>query len=151
MTPIIHLTSDFTVGPSPAPNTVELLRTHGITAILNIRPDGEDDGQPTSRTLARAAAAEGLSYHHLPVPKHIGLTADVVARAAAIFDKTDGGIYACCATGQRAAMVWAAIASTTRPIEDVLATLLKAGIDLEPLRDDIEAAALSLTPARSAA
>lgn len=82
------------------------LRKLGFAAIINNRPDGESDDQPTSEELAREAERHGLVYAHIPVipgqidPKHV--QAFVHAQQS-----IDGPVLAFCRSGMRATQLWA--------------------------------------------
>lgn len=53
----------------------------------------------------------------------------------------EGPILAHCKSGLRCAIVWAAAAARSTPVDDVLATLEQAGQDLDFLRDELDAQA----------
>ncbi|MDQ3078233.1 MAG: sulfur transferase domain-containing protein, partial [Pseudomonadota bacterium] len=54
------------------PGAVAGLKEHGVTLIVNNRPDGEDEGQPTSAEIEAAATAAGLAYRHVPIARGMG-------------------------------------------------------------------------------
>ena len=51
------------------PDDVPALKKLGVTLIVNNRPDGEDEGQPTSAEIEAAAAAAGIGYRHVPIAR----------------------------------------------------------------------------------
>lgn len=62
------LSPDFSVAPQLAPEAMAQAAALGFKSIINNRPDFEGGpDQPTSATMAAAAAAAGLQYRHLPV------------------------------------------------------------------------------------
>jgi uncharacterized protein (TIGR01244 family) len=62
------LSPDFSVAPQLAPEAMAQAAALGFKSIINNRPDFEGGpDQPTSASMAAAAAAAGLQYRHLPV------------------------------------------------------------------------------------
>lgn len=94
------------VSPQIAPAQLEEARRHGVTMIVNNRPDNEEPGQPLSAELEQAAEAAGLQYRHVPIARGIG-PADVEAMRAALHDAGDGKVLAFCKSGTRSTLAWA--------------------------------------------
>ncbi len=114
------------------------VKAAGFATVVNFRPDGESRTQLPSEDAQAAAEAAGLIYHHVPTTKFEVLTDEVLDRAAPVLIGGAGPVLAYCASGQRAAIVWAAITSRTTPVDDVLAALKQAGLELDFLRDELE-------------
>jgi sulfide:quinone oxidoreductase len=112
----------------------------GFDKVINFRPDQEAPDQITSTEAEAAAHKAGLAYVRIPVTRNDLFTDEVVSHAAKEF-ATGGRVLGYCASGQRAAIVWAAAASRSLPVDDVLASLRTAGFDLRVIRDDLEAQA----------
>ncbi len=85
----------------------------GYRVIVNNRPDGEAVGQPDSTSIAAAAAALGLEYRYLPVTAG-NFPGAPLEDVAAVFDLTEGSVFAFCRSGTRSANLWVA----SRPLED---------------------------------
>ena len=115
-----------------APEDVAGLKALGVTLIVNNRPDGEDEGQPTAAEIEAAANAAGLAYRHVPIARGMG-PSDVEAMREAIHAAGDGKLFAFCRTGNRSALAWAVARS-----ED--------GADREDLERCAEGAGFSLAP-----
>jgi uncharacterized protein (TIGR01244 family) len=81
-------------------------RRHGVTMIVNNRPDGEEPGQPTSAEIEEAAEAAGLDYRHIPVARGIG-PAQVEEMMSALSELGDGKMLAFCRSGMRSTLAWA--------------------------------------------
>ncbi len=113
----------------------------GFTTVINFRPDQEVEGQLASPDAERAARAAGLQYFHIPAAKFDLFADTVVAEAAAALDAATGATLGYCASGQRAAIVWAAATARVKPVDHVLSALKRAGFDFSFLRDDLEAQA----------
>ena len=89
-----------------APADVAGLKDRGVTLIVNNRPDGEDEGQPTSAEIEAATKAAGMEYRHVPIVRGMG-PADVEAMREAIAAVGDGKMVAFCRSGNRSALAWA--------------------------------------------
>jgi len=88
------------------PDAVAALKELGVTMIVNNRPDGEDEGQPTSAEIEAAAAAAGIEYRHVPIARGMG-PSDIEAMRGAMHAAGEGKLYAFCRSGNRSALAWA--------------------------------------------
>ncbi|GLR46739.1 TIGR01244 family sulfur transferase [Sphingomonas astaxanthinifaciens] len=88
------------------PEDLEEARRHGVTMVVNNRPDGEDDGQPCSDDIEAAAKAAGLEYRHIPIARGLGPTVIEQMRDAMV-DVGDGKLLAYCRSGMRSTLAWA--------------------------------------------
>ena len=114
------------------PDEVADLKAHGVTMLVNNRPDNEDAGQPMSADLEAAAQAAGMEYRHIPIRYGMG-PSDVEAMRDAINATGDGKLLAFCRSGNRSTLAWAVARS-----ED--------GAEPEELHKCAEAAGFSLAP-----
>jgi len=86
----------------------------GFKAVVNNRPDFEDGpDQPTSASVAAAAQAAGLAYHHLPVSGGYQ-SPDEIAAFAVLLDTLPRPLLAFCRSGARSTKLYAA-AQAGRP------------------------------------
>lgn len=141
MMSIRYLSTDFAVRSALDRADFAAAARHGFATVVNFRPDQEVPGQMTSAEAQRAAHAVGLAYVHIPTSKYDVFADDLVSETARILTATAGPVLAYCASGQRAAILWAAAIARSTPADDVLAALNSAGFDLDFLRDDLEAQA----------
>jgi len=112
---------------------IEALARAGVRAIINNRPDGEDQGQLPAAEARRIAEALGLVYHHIPITAATLSRADVDAFAAAL-RYAPAPIVAHCRSGTRSALLWAL--ARVREGADPLALVAQAarlGIDIASL------------------
>jgi len=110
----------------------------GFAGILNNRPDGEAPDQPPAEEARAAARARGLAYEFLPVSL-ADLDAQTVARFRAALDRLPGPLFAHCATGRRASLLWVlARAAEGEDVEALMARTAAAGYDLTPQRPVID-------------
>jgi uncharacterized protein (TIGR01244 family) len=121
------------IGGQISPQEVPDLRRHGVTMIVNNRPDGEDEGQPLAAEIEAAAQDAGIAYRHVPIRRGIG-PADVECMQEAMRECGDGKLLAFCRTGNRSALAWAvARAEEGASREDLERYAANAGIDLGPV------------------
>jgi uncharacterized protein (TIGR01244 family) len=85
---------------------LEEARRHGVTMVINNRPDGEDEGQPTSAEIEAAAEAAGLDYRHIPIARGMG-PAQIEEMVSARSELGDGKMLAYCRSGMRSTLAWA--------------------------------------------
>ena len=122
------------VAPQILPEEVAGLAAAGFTAIVNNRPDGEDDGQPEGDAVARAAAAAGLSYVAIPVT-HAGFSGAQVEAMAEAMAAAGGPVLAYCRSGTRSCNLWAlAAASAGGDPGELTAKAAGAGYDITGIR-----------------
>jgi uncharacterized protein (TIGR01244 family) len=106
----------------------------GFTLIVNNRPDGEEDGQPTGAELAAQARAAGLDWIDIPVT-HAGFSASQVERLGQALDGATGPVLAYCRSGTRSTMLWALTqARAGRHPAELQERAADAGYDLTALR-----------------
>lgn len=107
------------------------LGARGFRSIINNRPDGEADDQPTSAALAAAARQHGLPYRYIPVVSGQLQQAQVDAFSAALAELPTP-VLAFCRTGARSSSLWALQAAGSA--DQILETGRVAGYDLAGLR-----------------
>src|SRR5579884_531759 len=116
-----------------APHEVAGLAEHGITVIVNNRPDGEEPGQPMAADIEAAAADAGIAYHFVPIIRGIG-PADVEEMQKAWREAEGSKLLAFCRSGKRSAFACAlAHRDEGAPREDVERRLTDAGFDYGPI------------------
>lgn len=95
----------FSVSPQLTVQDVGIAATKGFKTIINNRPDGESDDQPTSADIERAARAQGLDYRHIPVIGGKISDSDIAAFSSAKAEVI-GPVLAFCRSGQRSISLW---------------------------------------------
>lgn len=135
-----RLAEGFFVAPQISIDDVARAAALGIRTIVNNRPDGEEEGQPSGAAIEAAARANGIAYIAIPMRVAAALPEDV-ARFAAAMNKVDGPILGYCRTGTRSTALRAfARVRGGADIESVLSEALAAGYDLSALAPHLEAA-----------
>jgi sulfide:quinone oxidoreductase len=133
---IHQLTEQLSVAAQIDVADIAALAAQGFRSVINNRPDGEVDGQPTGAVLEVAARQAGLDYRHIPVVS--GQLQDVQVQAfAAALEELPGPMLAFCRTGTRSTTLWALQADG--PADAVLETARAAGYDLSAWRSRLSA------------
>jgi uncharacterized protein (TIGR01244 family) len=110
-----------------------LAREHGVTMLVNNRPDGEDPDQPPASEIEAAAAAAGIGYRFVPIMRGFG-PADVDAMRDARREAGDGKLLAFCRSGTRSALALAlAKRRDGEPRDEVERSVTDAGFDPSPI------------------
>lgn len=88
------------------PQDLAALKQKGFHSIIDLRPDGEQRGQPSSDEINAAAALNGLTFAYVPVPlgEIPDSQVDSLALSLAVAEKP---IVLFCGSGRRAARTWA--------------------------------------------
>lgn len=115
---------------------ITTLAAQGFRSLINNRPDGEVEGQPTSAVLEAAARRAGLAYRHIPVVSG-QLSDEQVQLFADALDALPRPALAFCRTGTRSTMLWALQASGE--VDAVLQAAHEAGYDLSALHSRLSA------------
>ncbi len=117
----------------------------GYHTIVNNRPDGEGEGQPSSDDLEKAALRHGMEYRYIPIAPG-QLTDDRVAEFAATMGEVKGPVLAFCRTGNRSASLWALSEARHLDPDVILKSTADAGYDLQGLRSRLDAVAGAAIP-----
>ena len=114
------------------PSDVAGLAQHGITMLVNNRPDGEEPGQPLGVHIEEAAEAAGIEYRSIPIIRGIG-PADADAMQDAI-RASRGKVLVYCRSGTRSSLAWALAKSEEGlPREEIEQRLRSVGVDPTPI------------------
>lgn len=119
---------------------IGIAAAQGIRTIVNNRPDGEEQTQPTTSELREAAESLGLGFVDLPI-KPGKITDEHIEKFEALSRDTPAPMLSFCRSGARAMSLWALAEARTLNVDAVLATAEEAGHDLESLRDRLVARA----------
>jgi len=121
------------------PQHILPLGERGFRTIIDIRPDGEEPGQPSSVDIRQRAQGGGLKFHYVPVP-HDNIPDEAVAAVKEALSEDPAPVLLYCRTGRRAARTLA-LAEASRadgPSCDSILNMVKAaGFSAEDLKDNI--------------
>ncbi len=112
---------------------ISMAAENGITTIINLRTEGEKGVTISPADAAKAAADNGIAYHHIPVSPMM-VTEDNISEFAKIIDGATGPVLAHCGSGKRAAMLWVRSQAGKISADDLIAKAAAAGHDLSALR-----------------
>jgi uncharacterized protein (TIGR01244 family) len=104
---IVKLTNSVAVSAQITPDDVAAIAAAGFKVLINNRPDGEENNQPTSDTIAAAAQSAGMEYHHMPITAMSFPGPDFDAMSDLLDDPAQP-VLAFCRTGTRCANLWIA-------------------------------------------
>ncbi len=97
----IKITETLSIAGQPALADFVPLAAQGFKAVVNVRPAGEEAGQPGSAAERKAAEEAGMVYSFIPVTGPTITEADVTAFRAAVA-RAPGPVFAHCKSGTRA-------------------------------------------------
>jgi uncharacterized protein (TIGR01244 family) len=130
----IALTDTIFVAPQIDVAAVAAARHHGVTLIINNRPEDESHDQTPGDEIEAAARAAGINYVAIPIG-HSGFSQPQVDAMIEALESAEGKILAYCRSGTRSTLLWAlAEAKTGADPETLSATAAEAGYDLSPIR-----------------
>jgi uncharacterized protein (TIGR01244 family) len=134
-----RLSGDVWVAAQRTPDQLAVLRLQGFRAVIDLRPDGEVEGQPSSSEMAKAAQASGLRFSYVPIP-HGDIPPAAVKRLASLLAISERPVLLYCHSGRRAARTWA-LAEAARPggldAAAILADVREAGQSADDLDREI--------------
>jgi len=116
---VVKITDKLSVAKQPAVEEFGDIAKAGFKALINNRPDGEDQLQPGSAAEAEAAGAAGLAYAHIPVTGAT-ITAADVHKFQETVASAEGPVLAHCKGGTRSLSLFVigeVLASRMRPGE----------------------------------
>lgn len=112
-------------GGQPEPAAWRALAAHGVTTVINLRPDAELAG----RDEAAEVAAAGLAYHQLPVDGMAGLSLEKARALRTLLREATGPVLVHCASGNRVgALIGLAAADDGASLDEAIASGRAAGM-----------------------
>ena len=121
------------------PDDILALERRGIQTIVDIRPDGEDAGQPSSAQLAKIAEGHKIHFHYIPVP-HGTIPEEAVQQLQEVLAEPVGPAVLYCRTGRRAVRLFALVEASRHDGPDtkaILKMVQHAGFSAIDLKEDI--------------
>lgn len=133
-----QLTDIMWVSPQIRADDLAAAADAGVTLVINNRPDGEEEGQPTGAQIESAARDLGLSYVAIPVD-HTGFSQPQVAAMAQALKQAEGKVLAYCRSGTRSTFLWSLAQATCGEEAASLARAAhSAGYDISPIAPMLE-------------
>jgi uncharacterized protein (TIGR01244 family) len=114
--------------------SVAVAAAHGVTLIINNRPEDESPDQTAGAEIEAAAHAAGINYIAIPVT-HSGFSQPQVDAMAQAIESAEGDVLAYCRSGTRSTLLWALSECKQGGDPDALTNMAaKSGFDLSPIR-----------------
>ena len=133
---IRDITPGFAVSPQISKEDAEAIAASGFCKVINNRPDGEEDDQPSSMNIMNAVSNQGVGYLHIPISG-----SDISSRDIADFrnalQSAGGPVLAYCRSGMRSTKLWALYEVEKRSVYDVIQMAARAGYDLTGFADQL--------------
>ncbi len=133
----IQISEDFSISGQVSLDEIKTLANEGVKTLICNRPDGEEANQITCTEIIAAAKENGINFIHIPVAGK-NIPTEPLNEFNQVIDSCDHKIHAYCKTGMRAAIFWALSYARTHSASDVLVKMQTAGINLEPVTEQIE-------------
>ena len=89
-----------TVGPQVYPAQLVNLKHRGFSVIINNRPEGEEETQPSTKDLKLEAESLGLDFYHIPVSP-LGINKENIDALVNALASTSAPVFAFCRSGTR--------------------------------------------------
>ncbi|MCP4467868.1 MAG: TIGR01244 family sulfur transferase [Halioglobus sp.] len=104
---IVKLTDTLGVSAQITPQDVAEIAARGYRVLINNRPEGEEEAQPTESSIAAAARDAGIEYHFMPVT-HSTFPGPHFDAMSDLLDDQERPVLAFCRSGTRCANLWVA-------------------------------------------
>ncbi|MCU6455972.1 TIGR01244 family phosphatase [Sphingomonas sp. ABOLD] len=137
--PFNELDAKLSASPQLTPNDVAAAAMQGYRTIIDLRPDGEEPGQPSAATIEAVAREHGLAFVHIPVVPGEVSEAQVRIMNRALDEKPTPAL-GYCRTGSRVATLWALALAGEADTDTLINTARDAGYDIEKLRPRLQPA-----------
>lgn len=131
------LTGKYYVSKPISADMIPALADQGFAKIICNLPDGEVPGQAQSATLADHAAAYGIEFVYIPI-KVTEIKPQTVLHHTKAVIETEGAVLAYCASGRRAAMMWALEFSDKYSLDRIVGKARDIGFDLSSMSQKLE-------------
>jgi len=126
------ISDDFSVAGQLAFNDFAAVADKGFCTVINCRPDGEKPGMMMAVQAGEGAAEHGMDYHHIPVAMN-GISESMVEEFAQALESAKGPVLAYCASGRRAAILWAIVHAGKISVDQIVASCARAGHDISQM------------------
>ena len=138
--PLTRVSENISITSQLTPRALRYIRSHGISTLVDVRPDGEAPDQPSSTAIAEAARRYNVGFHYLPVP-HETIPDSAINSLAQVLAKDNSSTLLYCRTGRRAVRLLA-LAEATRPdgpnLNEILKLVRDAGFEADDLRERLQ-------------
>jgi uncharacterized protein (TIGR01244 family) len=138
---VVQLSDEVSISSQLKVSDIGRFRLSEFKTIVDIRPDGEAIGQPSSEEMREAAERFNVDFYYIPVP-HEGGSESAVTRLADVLATAPKPALLYCRTGRRAVRLFA-LAEAARiggpNVDTILRMVVQAGFSAADLKDAIKA------------
>jgi uncharacterized protein (TIGR01244 family) len=123
------------------PDSFSEIKLRGFKSVIDLRPDGEEPGQPSSESVAKAARALGLAFAYVPV-QHGDIPGKAVDALGQSLASAGKPVLLYCRSGKRAVRTWALSEASRADGPDAVAiqaAVRSAGQSADDLAESIAA------------
>lgn len=133
MSKIVQLDNHYFVTAQIVASDMAEFKAQGFEQVINNRPEGESEDQPSEKSIRVAAEALGMNYVHNPVVlSQLSQQQIDIQEESLVADKKT---LAFCRTGTRSSVLWVLLESSKGGDYRQLVTKVSGkGFDLEPCR-----------------
>lgn len=135
---LIKITDQVFLTSQLKPGSMPFLRRQHINMVIDMRPDGEAEDQPSSEQMGASAKTVGMKFHYIPVP-HDSIP-DKAVEALRVLLKKETAMVLYCRTGRRAVRLYALAEASQAGgpnADEILGRVKTAGFDAADLSSEI--------------
>ncbi len=141
---IKNVTDQFSVADQIELSDLSHIAELGFKAIVNNRPDAEEEGQLSDAVLAEATSKLGLAYLHIPIAgMSLPDAAELIAYSRQM-SELPSPVLAFCRSGNRAVRLWAAVNADKFAITDMIRDTAAVGYDIGDIEEQLQTLAVVL-------
>jgi len=125
------LSDNFSSNMQIAVSDLSAVKALGFLTVINNRPDGEENDQPSNADFADAAAELGLEYYFIPINLNTIGEAEI-DKMQSVLANSSAPVFSFCRTGNRCTILWSilSIRQDVEHIEKYLEQAANAGFDM---------------------
>ncbi len=124
------------VSPQIGVDDVAAIKAAGFVAIVNNRPDGEEDDQTDNAEIEAEARRLGLEFYFIPVTAP-PFDPEMIRQTQEVLDTAKGPVFFYCRTGTRCANLWAISQAGKQPADKLIKAAAEAGYDISHLEGQL--------------
>lgn len=113
------------------------LKAHGVTTLVNVRPDDEVENQTNHRQWRNKVREMGMEYVFVPVVSGHYSLADITDFYDLVTDPKRK-VHGFCRTGTRAFHLWALAQAATQPLSTIHTQCESCGFDLTSISQQMQ-------------
>ncbi|HHG90279.1 MAG TPA: TIGR01244 family phosphatase [Devosia sp.] len=129
---IRRINDRLSVSPQISVDDVAAVKAAGFVAIVNNRPDGEEDDQTDNAIIEAEARRLGLDFYFIPVTAP-PFDPEMIRATQQVLDNAKGPVFFYCRTGTRCTNLWAISQAGRQPADELIKAAAGAGYNISHL------------------